>query len=124
MSLIHKLDEARQYSLSFCRIAFNKSVKQLDQRVVDILKRIIIGLVIGIPLLCVITLLLMSADSMFENVIGALPQFIFRLNFLETGFRILFVLFVGLLFFCVFQTLYTNRHVSMPATSTEERRVG
>lgn len=120
MSLILKLDEARQYSLTFCRTVFNKTVKHLDQRVVDILKRVILGLVIGIPLLCVITLLLISADSMFENVIGALPQFIFRLNFLEAGFRILFVLFVGLLFFGVFQTLYTNRHISMPPKKRSE----
>src|SRR5690625_4340140 len=78
-----------------------------DQRA-KTLKRILIGFVIGIPLMLLITGLLMSADGIFQEMVLRLPAFILRLQFIEGVFRIAVVIFLAFLFFGIFQVLHRS----------------
>src|SRR5690606_4315857 len=54
----------------------------------------------------VITVLLMSADEKFGNIVMKVPEFIAELNFTEGLFRVILALLLTLLFFSTFQVLY------------------
>lgn len=108
LRLITKLQLGKKYSISFVRRAFKGLFKNMNDRTTQILKRILIGLAIGVPILLVITGLLMSADAIFQDVMLRLPTFILQLNFLEGLLRAVFVVVVGFLFFGVFQVLLTQ----------------
>src|SRR5699024_12854708 len=77
----------------------------MDDQVSQILKRILIGLVISIPLLIVIIGLLMSADSVFESLVMRLPILFLQFNFWEITFRIGFIILISALYFGLFQVL-------------------
>lgn len=104
-SLTLKLSEARTYVFAFFNEAFKVIFKNTSKETLEIIKRVLLGLLIGVPLLLFVTGLLMSADAVFENVILRLPHLFLRLNFIEVTFRLLFVLVVTFLFFGVFQVL-------------------
>src|SRR5699024_2716661 len=96
-----------------------KFFKNMGQQTGQIVKHIMIGLGIGIPLLCVITVLLMSADTIFENAVMRLPRFMLELNFIEGTFRFIFIICVVLLFFGVFQIL--QKKTSTPLQHNEQK---
>src|SRR5690625_2812135 len=100
-----KLHSGITYSLEFCNRVYKLLFKNMDDQVSQILKRILIGLVISIPLLIVIIGLLMSADSVFENLVMRLPIFLLQFNFWEITFRIGYIILISALFFGVFQVL-------------------
>lgn len=119
LMLFEKLREAHKYVVSFNNSVFRKFFKNMGQQTGQIVKRIMIGLGIGIPLLCVITVLLMSADTIFENAVMRLPRFMLELNFIEGTFRFIFIICVGLLFFGVFQVL--QKKTSTPLQHNEQK---
>src|SRR5690625_3277047 len=100
-----KINHGIIYSSKFLKKSIQFLFKDASEQTVQTIKKIVIGLIIGLPLLLIITGLLMSADAMFENTVLRLPEMIVQLNFLEYIFRFVFVLFSGLLFFGVFQVL-------------------
>ncbi|SET01530.1 protein of unknown function [Oceanobacillus limi] len=106
--LIRKLQQGIKYSTRFCKLGLKKVFKNMDEQTAQTIKRIIIGMVIGIPLLFVITSLLMSADSVFQDMVLQLPEFILQLNFLEGLFRAILVFGFSFLFFGIFQVLYVR----------------
>lgn len=108
LRLVHKLQAGKRYSTSFINQAFKGLFKHMNDQTAQILKRVLIGLAIGIPMLFVITGLLMSADAIFQDVMLRLPAFILQLNFLEGFLRTAFIVVVGFLFFGVFQVLFTQ----------------
>ncbi len=121
-TLWDKLIAGIKYSFRFCNSLFDKLFKNMNIQLAQTLKRVLAGLVIGIPLLLVITGLLMSADTVFQDVVLRLPQFILELHFWEGTFRILVVIFLGLLFFGLFQVLQVRikpKENSRPATRFE-----
>lgn len=103
-----KLREGIQYSLAICKKGFKRLFHNMNAQTMQTMKRIIIGLAIGVPLLLLITGLLMSADVVFQEVVLRLPQFILQFNFMEGLFRFAFIILSGLLFFGVFQVLYVR----------------
>src|SRR5690625_2750386 len=105
LQLVNKLLAGIQYSGSFCKRVFEQIFKHMNKQTVYVVKRIAIGLLIGVPLLMIITGLLMSADSIFQETVLRIPQFIFEFNFIENGFRFTFIVLSSMLFFGVFQVL-------------------
>lgn len=101
-----KLKQAAKYNAAFCDKVFKQLFKNMDEKTMRTAKRIGIGLVIGLPLLLVITVLLMSADAVFKDIVLRLPQFVLHLDLLEGVFRTALILFFTLLFFGIFQTLH------------------
>nr|WP_155669432.1 DUF4173 domain-containing protein [Ornithinibacillus caprae] len=106
--LIKKLEQAIQYSSKFCKLSLKKVFKNMDDQAAQTIKRIVIGLVIGVPLLFIITGLLMSADAVFQDIVLRLPEFVLELNFLEGTFRFILAILFALLFFGVFQVLHVR----------------
>src|SRR5690625_4070051 len=104
--IMTKLQDGIKHSLEFCNRVYKSIFKNMDEKTAQVLKRILIGIVISIPLLFVTTGLLMSADTFFQSFVLRLPIFLLKFNFLEVTFRIGFVILVGALFFGVFQVLF------------------
>ncbi|MFD2043254.1 DUF4153 domain-containing protein [Ornithinibacillus salinisoli] len=103
--LFEKLEQGLRYSSRFCKISFRKVFKNMNDQTAQTIKRVFVGLLIGIPLLMVITGLLMSADSVFQDLVLRLPEFVLELNFLEGAFRSILVVLFTLFFFGIFQVL-------------------
>ncbi|MEC5425531.1 DUF4173 domain-containing protein [Virgibacillus sp. C22-A2] len=101
-----KLSQAAAYITTFCKAGLEKLFSNMNKQAADNVKRIGIGLAIGVPLLVVIIGLLMSADAVFQEVVLQFPQFLLELNFLEGFFRVLAVILLTLLFFGVLQVLH------------------
>lgn len=108
IQLVDKLKQGVKYSSSFCNEAFKRTFKNMSEQTAQTVKRILIGLVIGIPLLLIITGLLMSADAVFQDIVLRLPRFLLQLDFQEGVFRFVVVMFFALLFFGVFQVLHVK----------------
>lgn len=104
-----KIIDAKNYSIQFCKETFSKVFYPINSQTTQIIKKMVIGIVISMPLLLIIILLLMSADIRFQEVVLILPDFLFRLNLLDWTFRFIFILFTGLLFFGTFQVLPVDK---------------
>lgn len=100
-----RLSDGKDYCAAFCNRGFRKIFKNMDEELLQTVKRVLTGAAIGAPLLLIITGLLMSADAVFQDVILRLPQFILNLNFLEGFWRVAVVILLTLLFFSIFQVL-------------------
>ncbi|MBP2080018.1 DUF4153 domain-containing protein [Oceanobacillus polygoni] len=116
--LITKLKEAIQYSTRFCRV----TVKPMNEEAGKTIKRIVIGLVTGIPLLLVIIGLLMSADKVFQDMMLKLPSFMMRFNFTEDLFRLIVVIVLSLLFFGIFQVLPRRTEIETNNVMNPEKK--
>ncbi|MFD1037775.1 DUF4153 domain-containing protein [Virgibacillus byunsanensis] len=121
--LITKFNEGLKYSSAFCNAGFKRIFKNMNEQTAQIVKRIFLGLVIGIPLLLVITGLLMSADAVFQDIVLRLPQFIFQFNFQEGLFRFVLIIMFTLLFFGIFQVLHVKSKQKESYTNKEKSRV-
>ncbi|WP_047980451.1 DUF4153 domain-containing protein [Ornithinibacillus contaminans] len=116
--LMRKLSKTFKYSKKLIKVVLRKVFKNMSDKTVKMFKRIIIGLLIGLPLLVVITSLLMSADAVFGDLMMEIPKFVVELNFIEGILRVVAVILMTLLFFCVFQVLQ-KRYVAQVAHSTQ-----
>ncbi|WP_138419738.1 DUF4153 domain-containing protein [Aquibacillus sediminis] len=114
--LLEKIATGFRYNLVFLNRCFKQVFKKMDEQVANTVKRILIGLVIGIPLLIVVTSLLMSADAVFEEFIGAVPRFILQLDFQEQLIRSMIVIFYLFGFFGLFQVLTEPRQSAKQLT--------
>ncbi|MGJ9460575.1 DUF4153 domain-containing protein [Oceanobacillus sp. CF4.6] len=113
--LTTKLQEAIEYNAAFCKWILNKTFKNMNEQTAHTIKRILIGLIIGIPLLLLIIGLLISADAVFQEVILHIPNFILQLNYMEEIARAAAIILFTLLFFGIFQVLQVK---SKPARNS------
>lgn len=118
--LLNKLGEGIGYSSSFCNEGFRRTFKNMNEHTAQTIKRILIGLVIGGPLLLIITGLLMSADAAFQDIILRLPQFILELKFLEGTLRSVIVIVLTFLFFGILQVLHVRSKPIKPEKDREK----
>lgn len=118
--LSDKLGRGFKYSYAFCSKTFRQVFRNMDDKTAQIIKRILIGLVIGAPLLLFITFLLMSADAVFQDLVLRLPTFLLQLNFMEGITRALIIIFCTLLFFGVFQVLRERPERDLPVRDKED----
>lgn len=116
-----KLRDAKNYSIQFCKENIQRLFKQMNNQTLRMIKRVLIGLGLGIPLLFFIIALLMSADDYFQALILKLPQLLMPLNFLEVAFRLIFIVMIGLLFFGIFQVLQANKISSLQKELKENK---
>lgn len=66
---------------------------------------VLIGIIISLPILAIVLALLMSADLVFQNMVLKIFPVIFELNWLESFFRISYIVFAAVLFFGIIQVL-------------------
>lgn len=102
--LLNRLVEAYQYIFLFIKTLVARFFAGRRKKSHQTFAKILLGILIAGPVLFVVILLLMSADTMFENLIMQLPDFMLSIN-IELLFRSFIILFVGFLFFGVFQVL-------------------
>ncbi|WP_058306711.1 DUF4153 domain-containing protein [Gracilibacillus massiliensis] len=101
-----KFTQTFGYGKRWVKFVLKRTIfRRMNKSTTQIVKRIVIGLLLGGPLLIVIVGLLISADAKFANVIMEVPSFILDVNFLEWLFRGIAVILFTLLFFSLFQTL-------------------
>lgn len=117
--MVAKIGQGVAYSSQFSGRVFKLVFRDMDESTSQTVKRVLIGLLIGLPLLGIITGLLMSADAVFQEMVRRLPQFIFELN-LEGIFRTVAVLVFTALFFGILQVLRINRRPSIREKDGEE----
>jgi hypothetical protein len=95
--------------------------KGMDQQATAILKRVIIGIVISIPLLFVIINLLVSADQQFGDMIGTFPRWLSGLRIEEEIARVVAILFYSLSIFGILQVLKKKRPVAEPLAEKDKK---
>ncbi|KAB8139458.1 DUF4173 domain-containing protein [Gracilibacillus oryzae] len=104
--LTQKFTQTFGYGKRWVKFILKRTLfRRMSKAALLTVKRIVIGLLLGGPLLLVIVGLLVSADENFGNVIMEVPRFILGMNFLEGFFRVIAVILLTLLFFSAFQTL-------------------
>lgn len=103
--LMTKLREGREYVAAFGNESFNILFKNVNKKTAQTIKRMLSGLAIGIPILIVIISLLMSADTVFQELVLRIPTYLFPTNFIAGLLRVLFVSLVSLFLFGFFQVL-------------------
>lgn len=104
--VIQKISQTFSYVKRWLKIIFKRTLfRQMSNETSNTIKKIVKGLFVGVPLLIVITILLISADEKFADIMMEIPEFILKLNFLEYFFRFGAALMLSLLFFGAFQTL-------------------
>lgn len=102
--LFIKLIDAVRYNALFT-VRVQKSAQQgVNENKFSVIKRIIIGAIITVPVLIVVLPLLMSADSQFKRLVGRFPDWFNHFD-AETAVRIIFVLISTVVFFGVLQVL-------------------
>lgn len=121
--IFFKISQTFSYVKRWLKIIFKRTLfRQVSKETSQTIKRIVKGLLIGGPLLFVVTVLLISADEKFADMMLEIPAFILKLNFLEYFFRVVAALLLSLLFFGAFQTL-RKRYVlplGRPTVQTEK----
>src|SRR5690625_694818 len=90
--LMKSLEASIQYLVVLLRKIVHPLFNNMNEKSAHILKRMLVGIGVGIPLLIIITSLLMSADLAFQNMVLKFPQVFINLNITEWGFRSLFVI--------------------------------
>ncbi|WP_407271670.1 DUF4153 domain-containing protein [Radiobacillus sp. PE A8.2] len=123
-TLFEKIGVGVAYDFKFFTKGFRKLFKNMEDQTASQLKRVLIGLLIGIPLLLFVTGLLMSADAVFENIIGSIPRFIVQLNMQEQVFRTIAVIIYFLVIFGILQVLihYRSKQETQVVESTNNLR--
>lgn len=121
--LTNKLGEGIKYSSFFCNKGFRRVFKNMNEQTAQTVKRILIGVIIGLPLLLLITGLLMSADAVFQDIVLRFPRYIVQFNFLEGAFRFVIVMVLTFVFFGVFQVLRGRPNPKASDYDTEEWNV-
>jgi len=116
--MVAKILQGIAYSSQFIGRVFKLVFRNMKESTSQTVKRVLIGLLIGLPLLGIITSLLMSADAVFEELVQRLPQFIFELN-LEGVLRTVAVLIFTALFFGILQVLRINRQTPIQEKNDE-----
>ncbi|GAE94604.1 hypothetical protein JCM21714_3778 [Gracilibacillus boraciitolerans JCM 21714] len=120
-----KFTQTFGYGKRWVKFVLKRTIfRRMSKAATQTLKRIVIGLLLGGPLLIVIVGLLISADANFGNVVMEVPKFILGgLNFLEGLFRVIAVIFLTLLFFSAFQTLRKRYVIPLGRPTNDYKQV-
>jgi hypothetical protein len=105
-----KLIEMIKFNVSFAS-SIQKSGKEIDQSQLVILKKVLTGLVLSIPVLAVVLTLLMSADAKFKQLLGGFPDWFQVIN-TETIVRGMIILITTAVFFGFLQVLH-HKHIKI-----------
>lgn len=100
-----KLLDAFSYLANYLRYIGRKLVRNRIMMKSGVVRQIIFGVILAVPLLFIVIQLLMTADESFQQFIQRMFYFEWNVNIMEFGFRIAFILVAALFFFCIFQVL-------------------
>lgn len=98
-----KLLDAFEYLTHYLSVIARKMVRKRKSS--GVLRQVLLGVVIALPLLFIIIRLLMSADAMFADIMLRIFFLRFEFNTLDVIFRVGIILLATLFIFCVFQVL-------------------
>lgn len=122
--IFFKVSQTFSYLKRWLKIIFKRTLfRQVSKETSQTIKRIVKGLLIGGPLLFVITVLLISADEKFAAMMLEIPAFMLKLNFLEYFFRVVAALLLSLLFFGAFQTLKKRYVLPLGRQAVQKEKV-
>ena len=110
--VLKKLSRAVTYNKTFIVRIFKRVTEGRSEKKVQLLYRVFVGCLIAFPILSVVIVLLMKADDVFYKLVWDLPQFMLNVNLGETIFRMIFIVFVGFLFFGIIQLLAKERNLT------------
>lgn len=106
--LFSRLLEVFKYNAAFVA-SFSKGVKEgVDEDKFLIWKKVLIGVIISIPVLLVVINLLMSADTIFKQMIGGIPDWLEVVDG-ESVARLIIILICTFGFFGVMQSLFKKQ---------------
>ncbi|MDP4084862.1 MAG: DUF4173 domain-containing protein [Bacillota bacterium] len=102
-----KIFEAVKYNVTFIGTCIKFLKKGTNENKFKVLKKIIIGILISLPILIIVLTLLISADSQFAQLIGDLPKWINHI-YSENLIRFFIILIYTFVFFGFLQALITK----------------
>ncbi|WP_079477149.1 DUF4153 domain-containing protein [Halobacillus salinus] len=112
------------YNTGFIKRLYNRMFKQVDNKHSDVVKKVMLGLLIGLPLLSVIVGLLMQADEAFGNLLSVFPQWLNGLEMNEAMARTILAIVIGFLFFGALQILPREETKTLPEWKKGEKYDG
>lgn len=98
-----KLLDAFEYLTHYLSVIARKIMRKRKSS--GVLRQVLLGVAIALPLLFIIVRLLMSADAMFADIMLRIFFLRFEFNSLDVIIRIGIILLATLFIFCVFQVL-------------------
>ncbi|KHE73228.1 DUF4153 domain-containing protein [Halobacillus sp. BBL2006] len=107
--MVHTVFESITYNAAFTKAIYNRLFKGVDENKSDVIKKLMLGLLIGVPLIIFIVGLLMQADQAFQELLGDIPSWFMNMNINEFFIRAILSIMLGMLFFGVFQILPRER---------------
>jgi hypothetical protein len=99
-----KIIEAIQFNWRFAASFGLNAKKGMKPSKFIVIKKVMIGLILSVPVLAIVLTLLMSADSKVKRLVEGFPDWSHLLS-AETIFRILFIIFTTIVFFGILQVL-------------------
>jgi hypothetical protein len=102
--LFMKLGASIKYNFGFASFVAKSFKQGIEESRFQVWKKVGLGILISLPVLFVVLMLLMSADTEFEKMMGDIPRWFDVLDGEIIG-RILVILFFTFIFFSILQTL-------------------
>ncbi|MNC04221.1 hypothetical protein D3C75_516550 [compost metagenome] len=103
ISLDHLISQNLRHWKTALDVLLKSVTERLESKRRETLKGVLAGLAIACPLLVVVISLLASADGIFHQVLGSIPDWLAGLSVAEGGIRLLWTLLMGL---CLFGYVY------------------
>lgn len=119
---LNKLKRAIAYDKNFVKRQFAQLMEGRNEAKVKVAYNIFKGLIIALPILSLVIVLLMKADDIFYTIVWNIPDFMLNVNLGEVIFRLIFIVFVGFLFFGIIQLLALEKNELEPKVHTVKRR--
>nr|WP_255807449.1 DUF4173 domain-containing protein [Cohnella mopanensis] len=101
-ALDHLIPQSLRHIPTVFRIIKVSTVRKVDAEHKSVMRKVLIGLVIALPLLIIVVNLLANADGVFNRVLTGVPEWWNRLSLGESIMRGVWIIVFGFLFFGYF----------------------
>ncbi|MHA6253351.1 DUF4153 domain-containing protein [Oceanobacillus sp. CAU 1775] len=117
-----KLLDIMNYLVHYLSVVTRRLIRRNKKESRGIVRQVIIGVLVALPLLFIVIQLLMSADAAFAEVIQRIFFLRLEFNAIDFAFRLAFVLIAALFFFCVFKVLGKTTKRELDIRNTEDKK--
>lgn len=107
IALDHLISQNLHHWKTALELLLKSAAGRLEVKRRETLKGVLVGLAIALPLLVVVISLLSSADGIFHQVLGRIPNWLAGFSLDEGGIRLVWTVIMGL---CFFGYVYGFRH--------------
>ncbi len=114
-----KLVKSIKYNQQFISFLYKKTMKEGTGDTGSKAKSIVLGIIIAFPLLFIIILLLVSADSHFQAIFLRIPDWLYSVHIGEFLGRLVFIVLLSLLFFGFLNVLNLKQQQELSPTLKE-----